>query len=243
MYLEIYLIFGIAVVIGVALGILESPIGKGWLGEMIVRFVLGKTAEGEKYVVNDLRLHIDEGKTSQIDHVFINNKGVFVIETKNYSGRIYGDESRLEWTQVLKYGKIKNKLYNPIRQNKTHIYHIANILPEGTPLKSAIVFIQGNTKYIDAKNVFSPFELKSYVNEGDVVLSNEQMEEIYNALVNANDKKISNREHVENIQKMKNDIENNVCPRCGKKLVVRKSKNGEFMGCSGYPECKFTKKI
>lgn len=144
---------------------------------------------------------------------------------------------------MLKYGKIKNKLYNPIRQNKTHIYHIANILPEDTPLKSAIVFIQGNTKYIDAKNVFSPFELKAFVNSGEAVLSNEQMKEIYNALVDVNDKTISNKEHVKNIQQMKENIENNICPRCGKNLVLRKSKNGEFMGCLGYPECKFTKKL
>ncbi len=30
------------------------------------------------------------------------------------------------------------------------------------------------------------------------------------------------------------------CPECGRELIIRKSKNGRFIGCSGYPECKFT---
>lgn len=30
------------------------------------------------------------------------------------------------------------------------------------------------------------------------------------------------------------------CPKCGKRLVQRKGKYGNFYGCSGYPECKFT---
>lgn len=31
------------------------------------------------------------------------------------------------------------------------------------------------------------------------------------------------------------------CPHCGKAMVVRYSKAGRFLGCSGYPECKYTK--
>ncbi len=31
------------------------------------------------------------------------------------------------------------------------------------------------------------------------------------------------------------------CPACGKPLVRRDSKNGEFVACSGYPECKYVK--
>ncbi len=32
------------------------------------------------------------------------------------------------------------------------------------------------------------------------------------------------------------------CPECGKDLVVRKGKFGEFVSCSGYPECRYIKK-
>ena len=33
------------------------------------------------------------------------------------------------------------------------------------------------------------------------------------------------------------------CPKCGKKLVLRKSIYGEFLGCSGFPKCRYTEKI
>ena len=46
------------------------------------------------------------------------------------------------------------------------------------------------------------------------------------------------------IKQKQNNIENNICPRCGKPLVLRKNKNGDiFYGCSNYPDCTFTKKI
>ncbi|MDR0675530.1 MAG: type I DNA topoisomerase [Elusimicrobiota bacterium] len=32
------------------------------------------------------------------------------------------------------------------------------------------------------------------------------------------------------------------CPQCGADLVIRKSKYGEFIGCSGYPKCKYIEK-
>lgn len=53
----------------------------------------------------------------------------------------------------------------------------------------------------------------------------------------------TNRTHIENIKEMKDNIENNICPRCGASLVERNSKHGIFLGCSNYPNCKFKKKL
>jgi DNA topoisomerase-1 len=33
------------------------------------------------------------------------------------------------------------------------------------------------------------------------------------------------------------------CPQCGKPLVKRKGKRGDFIGCSGFPDCRFTSQI
>ncbi len=33
------------------------------------------------------------------------------------------------------------------------------------------------------------------------------------------------------------------CPKCGKDLVYRKGKYGSFIGCSGYPNCKYTTSV
>ena len=69
------------------------------------------------------------------------------------------------------------------------------------------------------------------------------MKNIYNILLHhkANDK-VTRKQHIENISKIKNDIDNNICPRCGSSLIVRQGKYGKFYGCSNYPKCKFIKK-
>lgn len=35
----------------------------------------------------------------------------------------------------------------------------------------------------------------------------------------------------------------NICPKCGKELRVKNGKYGKFIGCSGFPECKYTEKL
>ncbi|HOK79308.1 MAG TPA: type I DNA topoisomerase [bacterium] len=37
-------------------------------------------------------------------------------------------------------------------------------------------------------------------------------------------------------------IEKN-CPKCGKPLIIRISKYGKFIGCTGFPKCRYTEKI
>ncbi|MGQ4873624.1 MAG: topoisomerase DNA-binding C4 zinc finger domain-containing protein [Promethearchaeia archaeon] len=33
------------------------------------------------------------------------------------------------------------------------------------------------------------------------------------------------------------------CPKCGRKLIERYGKYGKFLGCTGFPLCKFTKDL
>ena len=33
------------------------------------------------------------------------------------------------------------------------------------------------------------------------------------------------------------------CPKCGQYLVKRSGKYGAFLGCSGYPNCKYTENL
>ena len=140
------------IVISIALisVILGLPSVKGFIGEATVKLILGKSTEEEgreKFIINNFLIQLENGKTSQTDHILINQNGVFVIETKNYSGRIYGDDVRKEWTQVLSNGKIKNKFYSPVKQNATHVYHIEKLLPPETPIHSVVVFVKGNTEF------------------------------------------------------------------------------------------------
>ncbi len=44
-----------------------------------------------------------------------------------------------------------------------------------------------------------------------------------------------------NLEKVKALPTEEKCPLCGKDLVIKFGKNGEFIACSGFPSCKFTK--
>ncbi len=79
------------------------------------------------------------GETSEIDVIFITQKGIFVIESKNYSGWIFGREEDFKWTVSLPGGK-KEHFYNPIKQNRGHIKWLGQYLGDGTPLFSIVAF-------------------------------------------------------------------------------------------------------
>ncbi len=43
--------------------------------------------------------------------------------------------------------------------------------------------------------------------------------------------------------KVPDEVTDEICPNCGKNLVIKNGRFGKFMACPGYPECKFTKTI
>ena len=57
-------------------------------------------AEGCRFLFN-LYVPKGNGRTSEIDIIMIHPKCLFVIECKNYSGWIFGNENNEYWTQVL----------------------------------------------------------------------------------------------------------------------------------------------
>ena len=77
------------------------------------------------HLLNNITIPI-QGGTTQIDHVLVSTRGVFVIETKNYSGWIFGDEKSKSWMQVLY--KVKNRFQNPVHQNFLHVKAIQQLL-------------------------------------------------------------------------------------------------------------------
>lgn len=129
----------------------------------------------------------DNGETSEIDMVFITRKGIFVIESKNYSGWIFGDEKSLQWTQTLS-RRDKIRFYNPVKQNATHMKWLQKYLADGTPLFSLIVFSERcELKKIDVDSpdvkVIKRDQLYETVSsiwkEKEDVISKEQVKEIY----------------------------------------------------------------
>ncbi len=209
---------------------------RGEAGEMLVSNIIGQTIPNAQYVLNNYLIQ-GNGFSTQIDHILINSIGVFVIETKNYSGQVYGDDTRKEWTQVLNYGKVKNSFYSPVQQNAVHVKQIQKLIPD-VPVFSLVVFVQNNTQNISSIYTIPVSKLKWYISYGTPVLDNNKMYQVYTTLLQ-NQSFATNEEHVAHIKEKAAQLSNGICPRCGGVLVMRNGSNGMFYGCSNYPKCKF----
>jgi hypothetical protein len=84
-------------------------------------------APGYSKILCNLYIERDNGYISEIDLIFIHETGIYIIESKNFSGWIYGHAKDQYWTQVLKDGR-KYKFYNPIKQNETHLEAVLEVL-------------------------------------------------------------------------------------------------------------------
>ena len=116
---------------------------KGRSGEYkISQYLSCFQSMGCKFLFN-VYLPRDNGKTSEIDVIMFHPKGLFVIESKNYSGWIFGNEKSKQWTQTLPVGRRrchKERFYNPIMQNSTHIRAIRKHIDDTVPIYSVIAF-------------------------------------------------------------------------------------------------------
>lgn len=98
--------------------------------------------KGGKFLFN-CYLPKDDGTTTEIDVMLINEDGIFCFESKNYSGWIFGNEKSKTWTQSLPQGKgrsHKEYFLNPIIQNKVHIKWLKKQIGDHIPVHSIIVF-------------------------------------------------------------------------------------------------------
>ena len=115
----------------------------GRFGEYLTYKYLKKfETYGAKFLFN-VYIPKEDGETTEIDVLMINSKGLFVFESKNYSGWIFGNESQKNWYQTLPKGKGKSHkepFYNPIIQNRSHIKHLKALIGEQIPMHSIIVF-------------------------------------------------------------------------------------------------------
>ena len=154
-------------------------------GEQEVINILNKI-KGYK-LLNNIMIKNDKG-TSQIDHILIGKKGIFVIETKDFNGIIYGDKYSKYWTQIL--NKTNNKFYNPIRQNYGHIKALEKCIKTKGIFISVIVFTnKSQLKEIKTNiSVIQLKELKGFIKKykSDKNLSVDEINKIYNLIKKSN---------------------------------------------------------
>ena len=124
--------------------VLKSPRFKGWVGESLVSSKAGsRLPPGEYHAFDNVTLPDGVG-TTQIDHIYVSRFGVFVVETKNMAGWIFGAENQAQWTQSIY--KRKTRFQNPIRQNYKHIKTLEAVLQIPVlKLQSVIVFTGDST--------------------------------------------------------------------------------------------------
>ena len=224
-----------------------SNIIKGWLGEKVT--TLGMWAMLDKNVyrrVDNVIINTPNG-TTQIDHVVVSVYGIFVIETKNIKGWIFGAENSDKWTQAI-FGK-KSQFQNPIKQNYRHTKGLAEHLKLDHNLFKPIVFFIGDCQFKTEmpSNVLSSGLIPYIKGFRQTLLSLQQVTQIEAALTKLKqDKSLNRRTHLDSLRER--HASTTFCPRCGGSLVQRMSKTGAFadkpfLGCSNFPKCKYLKKL
>lgn len=219
---------------------------KGRRGEKQVAILLSLLPKEKYRVINNILLQ-QSGHSTQIDHVVVSIYGVFVIETKYYKGWIYGGENSEFWTKNV-YGN-KYEFRNPLWQNQGHIKALEMLLNyhESIPFHSIVAFSSQASLRVDRSlPVMYWHQIVSYIKRHtEPVLSERQVDDIYNALQTANNQdKDAKKQHIrsvkQNIQRRNNAVTSGRCPLCGGDLVLRNGKYGKFYGCSNYPKCRYT---
>ncbi len=198
-------------------GITRSNI-RGNVGEWQVANVLRQLNPEQFVVLNDIMFEkqqtaANEIATTQIDHIVVSIYGIFVIETKNYAGKIYGTEKSPKW-QYYSHGN-KYEFYNPLRQNYKHTKTLQDLLMRNAQaigimgadfLIYPIVAFSGNAEIrvqVTGADVvyFGNVPQAIYSHCSQPVLTKQQVDNIVNCIlyhnVNSDEKK---QEHIQNIK-------------------------------------------
>lgn len=192
------------------------------------------------------------GSTTEIDILYITRKGMFVIESKNISGYIFGNSKHKQWTTSLKsgrYGSKKYRFFNPIWQNNAHINALRNYC--GSMKMFSIVAFGDNCEFMDISIKPEDGYLCHYSQFKDVIkqiwacepdLYDEMLVDNLVQTLSSLDK--TPEITVDHLDYAQNGNNTGFCPACGNRLVLRTAKKGpnvghQFYGCANYPYCNY----
>lgn len=198
---------------------------KGTYGEYLIYKYL-KRLPGEKRWLFNTYLPAKDGGTTEVDVILIHTSGIYVFESKNYSGWIFGDEKQKMWTQSLSVGDgktQKNKFLNPIMQNELHIKYLKEQLISfsDVPIYSFIVFsercqLKNISLYDKEITVIKRNDVLSCINKLALeknLLSDEKIKDIYEKLeVFTNVSEEVKQRHIDNLKKDVKKIESEENP-------------------------------
>ena len=170
---------------------------------------------GLKKILVDILIPSFNGRTNQLDLVFINRSGIYVIEVKNFTCVLEGNNTD-DWVRKEFNGK-RNKVHNPIKQNISHIKSLQKILHHypSEYFKSIVLFADSckfqydnNTDLEYDSRVINYKDLKATIREltksSEEIFSDENIYRIYDELSEyarySNEDRMKHLEYVQNIR-------------------------------------------
>lgn len=222
---------------------------KGQYGEFLIGYALDGNLPGEYLLLSNLYIPYRD-YTTEIDLVMLHEKGIFVFESKNYGGWIFGCDEWKRWVQSLP-GGTKNHFFNPIMQNEIHMKALARLLKADRDcMVSGVVFSDRcqlkdvpkstNECFIVYKRKLVK-TVKKILRRRDCLFTPSEIREFYKILVPLTE--VRRREKKRHIKQIHERHEGTVCPVCSGELVVREGMYGPFLGCSNYPKCRYTRDL
>lgn len=227
---------------------------KGVFGEFLVNLAAQLFLDKRVYTrFKNVTLPTEDG-TTQIDQVIVSRYGVFVIETKNMKGWIFGSPQQKIWTQ--KIYRHTSKFQNPLHQNYKHTQTLQTAL-ELDPEKvvSLVVFVGDSTfKTAMPENVvYAGGYIRFIKSKMQPILSDSDVLAICTKIQSGR-LKPSIRTHIDHVKHVKTIVtekqrqDHNSCPKCGNSMVLRTARSvsnqgKQFLGCSDYPKCKTVRQL
>jgi len=222
------------------------PMIKGWVGEVKTQLSQRIFLDSKDYHRFDNFIIKDESDSTQIDHIIVSKYGIFVIETKEMDGWIFGNERSASWTQT--FYNNKRQFQNPLRQNYKHTMSLSKYLDISHDKTRSLVIFWGGSKFktkMPENVIRGGFEGGANYIKGfsEVVFTDDEVINICNKLKSGKAAMsiLSGWQHKQSLKRrLESDL---ICPKCGKKLLERSGAKGAFIGCEGFPKCRYTKEL
>ena len=128
------------------------------LGERRIRRALQSRG---KDALHDFMLPGAYGGIAKIDHAVMTAGGILCIQTKHYSGFVFGEPDEPQWTNVDR--AARRRFLNPLIQNEGRTRALQKIVPE-VPVANLVVFT-GSVEFtsVPPKNVIRVGQLESFI--------------------------------------------------------------------------------